>query len=145
VTLTAVHLRRVDGYPGLGRGLAPLWRAVQTFSTEERDAVRRTMADEVDALLFPSLHDEAGFVVAEAVAAGLPVVCLDVGGPPLIAGGGVRPGGHGATAERLAAGLRATLGRAIEPVDLGVDARRHELLDLLRESGVLPEDRLPRG
>lgn len=35
-----------------------------------------------DALLFPSLHDSSGNVVLEAMANGLPVVCLDLGGPP---------------------------------------------------------------
>ncbi|SHH59180.1 Glycosyltransferase involved in cell wall bisynthesis [Jatrophihabitans endophyticus] len=38
-----------------------------------------------DALLFPSMHDSAGWVVGEASAVGCPVVCLDVGGPPLLA------------------------------------------------------------
>jgi glycosyltransferase involved in cell wall biosynthesis len=40
-----------------------------------------------DALLFPSMHDAAGWAVAEAVALGCPVVCLDRGGPPLLAAG----------------------------------------------------------
>lgn len=34
-----------------------------------------------DALLFPSLHDSSGNVVLEALASGLPVVCLGLGGP----------------------------------------------------------------
>lgn len=34
-----------------------------------------------DALLFPSLHDSSGNVVLEAMAGGLPAVCLDLGGP----------------------------------------------------------------
>lgn len=37
-----------------------------------------------DALLFPSLHDSGGMVVLEALAAGLPVLTLDLGGPGLI-------------------------------------------------------------
>jgi glycosyltransferase involved in cell wall biosynthesis len=38
-----------------------------------------------DALLFPSFRDAAGWVVAEASAAGCPVVCLPLGGPPTLA------------------------------------------------------------
>lgn len=34
-----------------------------------------------DVLLFPSLHDSGGSVVLEAMANGLPVVCLSLGGP----------------------------------------------------------------
>ncbi len=40
---------------------------------------------EADALLFPSLHDQAGWVAAEASSLGCPVVCLPLGGPPLLA------------------------------------------------------------
>ncbi|MFC5412574.1 glycosyltransferase [Larkinella bovis] len=36
--------------------------------------------------LFPSLHDSSGTVVFEALSFGLPVVCLNLGGPPLIIG-----------------------------------------------------------
>lgn len=39
-----------------------------------------------DALLFPSMHDQAGWVVAEASSVGCPVVCLPLGGPPILAG-----------------------------------------------------------
>lgn len=37
-----------------------------------------------DVLLFPSLHDSGGSVVLEAMAHGLPVVCLKLGGPGVI-------------------------------------------------------------
>ncbi len=37
------------------------------------------------ALLFPSLHDSGGMVVLEALAAALPVICLDLGGPGSLA------------------------------------------------------------
>jgi glycosyltransferase involved in cell wall biosynthesis len=36
------------------------------------------------ALVFPSLHDSGGMVVLEALSQGLPVVCLDLGGPGII-------------------------------------------------------------
>lgn len=38
------------------------------------------------ALLFPSLHDSSGNAVLESMAHGLPVICLDVGGPAAVAG-----------------------------------------------------------
>lgn len=35
-----------------------------------------------DAFLFPSLHDSGGTVVLESMSRGLPVICVDLGGPP---------------------------------------------------------------
>ena len=37
-----------------------------------------------DLFVFPSLHDSSGNVVLEALSHGLPVMCLDLGGPPQI-------------------------------------------------------------
>jgi glycosyltransferase involved in cell wall biosynthesis len=37
-----------------------------------------------DVLLHPTLHDSGGFVCIEALAAGRPVICLDIGGPAVI-------------------------------------------------------------
>jgi glycosyltransferase involved in cell wall biosynthesis len=37
-----------------------------------------------DVFLFPSLHDSSGNVVLEALSQGLPVICLDLGGPGVI-------------------------------------------------------------
>jgi len=37
-----------------------------------------------DVFVFPSLHDSGGMVVLESLAASLPVVCLDLGGPATI-------------------------------------------------------------
>lgn len=39
---------------------------------------------EHDVLLFPSLHDSSGNVVLEAFAHGLPVLCLNLGGPSVL-------------------------------------------------------------
>lgn len=71
-----------------------------------------------DALLFPSVHDSAGWIVAEAVTLGVPVVCLDRGGPPVLArvpAGGVAIPGAGHAPEALAAALAAL--PATRPVD----------------------------
>jgi glycosyltransferase involved in cell wall biosynthesis len=35
-----------------------------------------------DLFVFPSMHDAGGTVVLEALSRGLPVICLDLGGPP---------------------------------------------------------------
>ncbi len=44
----------------------------------------RALYDHHDVLLFPSLHDSSGNVVLEALSRGLPVICLDLGGPGTI-------------------------------------------------------------
>jgi glycosyltransferase involved in cell wall biosynthesis len=43
-----------------------------------------TLYESVDCLLFPSLHDSSGNVVLEAMSFGVPVICLDLGGPAVI-------------------------------------------------------------
>jgi glycosyltransferase involved in cell wall biosynthesis len=67
---------------------------------EVHSLMRRT-----DVFVFPSLHDEGGYVVAEALAEGLPVVCLARGGPPLIGGVAVVPTTVSATASGLASAM----------------------------------------
>lgn len=61
------------------------------------------------AFLFPSLHDSSGFATLEAQAAGLPVVCLDAGGPGMQvsnqAGIKVKPTTPARAERDLAAGL----------------------------------------
>ena len=53
-----------------------------------RDRVPETLA-QVDVLVHPSLHEQFGYVVLEAMAAGRPVVCLRAGGcGRLVSGGG---------------------------------------------------------
>lgn len=71
----------------------------------ERDELERVMRDEADVFIFPSLHDQAGFAVAEAVASGLPAVCLDRGGPKLLGGTPVETGTPETTARALAAAV----------------------------------------
>ena len=52
----------------------------------DREMLLERMRNEFDVFLFPSLHDDSPWVVAEAISAGLPVICVDRGGPPLLAG-----------------------------------------------------------
>jgi glycosyltransferase involved in cell wall biosynthesis len=63
------------------------------------------MSATADVLLFPSMHEDAGWVVAEAGSVGLPVVALDRGGPPLLAAEVINPGAVRETVERLAASV----------------------------------------
>lgn len=63
---------------------------------------------DADVFFFPSMREAAGWVVAEALAVGCPVVCLNTGGPPLLVGASgciVDPGPD--LPERLADALTA--------------------------------------
>lgn len=51
----------------------------------QQDELKRYYAS-AKAMLFPSLHDSSGNVVLESLSFGLPVVCLDCGGPASILG-----------------------------------------------------------
>ena len=93
----------------------------------------------VDALLFPSFHDSAPWSVGEATAAGCPVVCLDAGGPCLVAG----PNGHTVTIgdgvglpQRLAKRLNGLDGRGQPDTRWGSE----RLPDLLRAWYQIPGD-----
>ena len=65
--------------------------AVRFLGWVPREELPQYLA-EIDVLLHPSLHEQFGYVALEAMAASRPVVCLDVGGPALLAhdNGGVR-------------------------------------------------------
>jgi glycosyltransferase involved in cell wall biosynthesis len=98
-----------DG-PERGR-LARLARRLDV-SSRVRFRGRRPRAEvlaalaEGDALLFPSMHDSGGWVVAEATGVGCPVICLDRGGPPILAAGnGVVVPTRGCTPKSLAMAL----------------------------------------
>ena len=51
------------------------------FDGEGRFEEVQQMYDRHDILLFPSFHDSGGLVAVEAMSQGLPVICLDLGGP----------------------------------------------------------------
>lgn len=59
-----------------------LGQRVHFLGRRPRAEVLQSYAD-YHALLFPSLHDTGGFAVIEAMAYGLPVICLNAGGPAL--------------------------------------------------------------
>ncbi len=57
-------------------------------SGPERDSLRKIVSDaglnevaKTDCFLYPSLREGGGFVVIEALSLGVPVICLDIGGP----------------------------------------------------------------
>ena len=72
------RLRRIASRLGVSR-------RVEWLGWLSRDELLAEMARS-DVFMFPSLHEDAGAVVAEAVSVGLPVVCLAKGGPPLLVG-----------------------------------------------------------
>jgi glycosyltransferase involved in cell wall biosynthesis len=91
-----------------------------------------------DVFLFPSLHDSAGWSVAEAMAVGCPILCLDTGGPPTLVGveDGVVVPLSGDVVGRLASGLDQA--RDLRPRRDQWSARRlPDLLDKLY-SGLVP-------
>jgi glycosyltransferase involved in cell wall biosynthesis len=69
-----------------------------------------------DLFIFPSLHDSSGGVVLEALSFGLPVVCLDLGGPKQIVSSdsGVVVGTAGRNTAQVAGALADELFRVFE-------------------------------
>lgn len=74
----AASLKRQSGRLGLASRVSFVGRRPQA---EVLHAYRQ-----FDVLLFPSLHDTGGYAVIEAMASGLPVICLDSGGPAIAVG-----------------------------------------------------------
>ena len=127
----------------IDRGLAD---RVTFLGRVERVEVLRMMREDADVFLFPSLHDEGGWVVGEAIAAGLPVVCIDRGGPPAIGGRGVPLQSAQATASRLAEAVQAAYGSPESlPRAPTIERRRAEIITLLRAHGLLDPIVSPAG
>jgi glycosyltransferase involved in cell wall biosynthesis len=65
--------------------------------------------------LFPSLHDSGGFVVLEALSRGMPVVCLDLGGPGdmVTPEAGIVVGTAGRTTAQVAAAMAEEIARLL--------------------------------
>jgi glycosyltransferase involved in cell wall biosynthesis len=141
-------------------GLLPGWRLTIIGSGPDEDRLRRMAArtglsdrvsftpaipreellrrmQDAHVFLFPSLHDEAGWVVAEAASSGLSTVCLDVGGPALLGGTAVPPSTPGRTASALAGAVRSAATTRPSVVDFSLVARSDLLKDLLAARGLL--------
>jgi glycosyltransferase involved in cell wall biosynthesis len=117
-----------------------------------RPEIKKVM-QEADALLYPSMRDAASWVVGEALSVGCPVVCLDVGGPPLL----VRSRGTSVPTEgdvpgNLARALAATVhtdrhvtrwGDELVPglLQEWYEHARHHDLDSVGEPGPMPSRR----
>lgn len=97
--------------------------AVDWISWMSRDGLDQVYLDH-DVFCFPSLHDSGGMVVLEALARGLPVVCLDLGGPGQMVDGtcGRVISTRGASERKVVAALRAAL------AELAGDPARREAL-----------------
>ena len=72
-----------------------------------------------DVLLFPSLHDSGGLVLLEAMSRGLPVVCLNLGGPGVIVdeASGIKVETAGRSRREVEAVLAAALERLLDEPD----------------------------
>jgi glycosyltransferase involved in cell wall biosynthesis len=78
-----------------------------------REAVLEALSG-ADAMLFPSLHDSGPWAVAEACAIGLPVICVNLGGPPVL----VRETADGVSiVVGIGPGLPARLARALRTIE----------------------------
>jgi len=64
-------------------GRAGIAESVEWVSEKRHDEMWQEYRGSL-AFVFPSLHDSGGMVVLEALAAGIPVICLNLGGPGLI-------------------------------------------------------------
>jgi glycosyltransferase involved in cell wall biosynthesis len=111
-------------------------RRVEFRGWVSREEVQRTMREEAEVFLFPSYRDQAPLAVAEAVGVGLPVVCLDRGGAPLLGGTAVRGSTPKATSISFAEAIRTAHERS-EPLPPDLGDQRERLADVLGERGLL--------
>ncbi|MFS2242885.1 glycosyltransferase family 4 protein [Microbacterium sp. OR16] len=143
LAIEAIAQRAASGWRlivlGEGYELPRLRRLAHSLGVPERVDFRGHVSREVtlqtlagsDALLFPSMHDQAGWIVGEASAMGLPVVCLDLGGPPTLAGinGHVVAARGGDLPGRLASALRDSAASPARPHDRWDAARLPSLVE----------------
>jgi glycosyltransferase involved in cell wall biosynthesis len=113
---------------------------VQFLGQRERAELLAIMRDRADVFLFPSMHDEAPWVVVEAASRGLPVVCLDVGGPPTLGGRAVAVSTPRRTVAALARMVPLAAGRPAPSAErFSMASRTAELRATLTRAGLLTE------
>jgi len=95
-------------------------------SLSRRDYLARLRS--CDAMVYPSLHEPGAFVIVEAMAAGKPVVCLDLGEPALQVTDGTGIKVPITSPEQVVSDLAAAMARLARDPDLriplGTAARR---------------------
>jgi len=106
----------VIGTGARGREVATAFSRLQHIQARVAGAVQQDQLFRIyqrsDLFVFPSLHDSSGNVVLEAMAFGLPVVCVDLGGPPLLVGDcGVKVRARGISYDAVVAALAAAIRR----------------------------------
>jgi glycosyltransferase involved in cell wall biosynthesis len=101
-----------------------------------RPEVSRLMVEDADVFLFPSLHEGSSWVLHEARAARLPVVCLDGCGSSSIATVLAPVGWPRATARGLADAVRrASTSERTAGGCYDLESRRRQLTPVLRDVG----------
>lgn len=160
-TSTAIFAGRLVPWKGVSLairaiGLLPDWRLIVFGAGPDRKrleqlAARLNLRDRVefsghvsreelmnsltsaDLFLFPSLREEAGWVVAEAFNAGLPVICLDRGGPPLLGGTTVAARDQRSTVIALAEAVERSQRDDLRPAppDVSMDGVHHRVSEAL--------------
>jgi glycosyltransferase involved in cell wall biosynthesis len=103
-----------------------------------REELHTLMREEASVFVFPSLHDEGGWVVAEAAAEGLPTVCIQRGGPPLLSGVGVAASLRDVdtTASAIARGIESMRGRTGSSI-WDLDSRQQQLMQIIERYGLI--------
>jgi glycosyltransferase involved in cell wall biosynthesis len=100
-----------------------------------RDDLLKFMSVHADVLLLPSLHDQAPWIVGEALTMGVPAICVDRGGPPALGATCVPMDGLPQTVRALADAVRRSHPGPLPRWDR--DSRYAELKRLLQSKGLL--------